>query len=292
MQSAKNQSWSAPLLKVVPGCGRRYRAQADGRVAFCHEQGRNRERRLSSCDANMPAIGAFSAMIGDCRKNDRQILTCKNADNAIRWREGERLDHLFEARCDQINAGAEAVVAEHAVYTFRDIDNRANQLARYLTVQGTQAGDRVGLMFDKSVDTYVALLAVLKRVPHGARRHAGKTRQISVPVSQVIRKPARESHRAVPAHLASHRCRQSEPDTHALAHITRRSSCTAQWPRQPPRGRCLHRGDLGQQLLAHTREHIEFALLPRHLKSLVSQRFGLFARCRFSAERCSSERTR
>ena len=101
-------------------------------------------------------------MIGDCRKNDRQILTCKNADNAIRWREGERLDHLFEARCDQMDAGAEAVVTERAVYTFRDVDNRANQLARYLIAQGTQAGDRVGLLFDKSVDTYIALLAVLK----------------------------------------------------------------------------------------------------------------------------------
>ncbi len=101
-------------------------------------------------------------MIADCRNHDRQILTCKNADNAIRWREGERLDHLFEARCDQLDAGAEAVITEHAVYTFRDVDNRANQLARYLIAQGTQAGDRVGLMFDKSVDTYIALLAVLK----------------------------------------------------------------------------------------------------------------------------------
>ena len=98
----------------------------------------------------------------DCRKHELQILTCKNADNAIRWREGERLDQLFERRCDQLDAGAEAVVTEEAVYSFQDVDNRANQLARYLIERGTQAGDRVGLMFDKSVDTYIALLAVLK----------------------------------------------------------------------------------------------------------------------------------
>ncbi len=35
-------------------------------------------------------------------------------------------------------------------------------MARYLIEQGIKSGDRVGLMFDKSVETYVALLAVLK----------------------------------------------------------------------------------------------------------------------------------
>lgn len=94
------------------------------------------------------------------------LLACKNADNAIRWTEGERLDQLFEQRCADFAASGDeghlAVVTDKGTYTFQDLDDRANQAARYLIEQGLGAGDRVGLLFDKSVETYVALLAVLK----------------------------------------------------------------------------------------------------------------------------------
>ena len=92
---------------------------------------------------------------------DDRILICANADNAIRWTEGERLNDLFERRCDEL-ADAEAVVTDAATYSFRDLDDRANQVARYLLSQGLKPGDRIGLVFDKTFDTYVALLAVLK----------------------------------------------------------------------------------------------------------------------------------
>ena len=94
------------------------------------------------------------------------MLVCKTADNAIRWKLGERLDHLFEQRCDQLAAeGAQGHVAidtGEVSWTFRDLDDRANQVARYLVDHGIGSGDRVALLFDKSVETYVALLAVLK----------------------------------------------------------------------------------------------------------------------------------
>lgn len=94
------------------------------------------------------------------------MLLRAQADNAIRWKDGERLDQLFEARCDDLDAvGTEthlAVITDERTYTFRDLDNRANQLARYLIANGVQAGDKVGLLLGKSFDTYVALLAVLK----------------------------------------------------------------------------------------------------------------------------------
>jgi len=94
------------------------------------------------------------------------MLICKHADNAIRWKDGERLDRLFEQRCDQLhasgNARPEAVVTDDAVFTFRELDDRANQVARFLIEQGLKSGDRIGLMFDRTVDSYVALLAVLK----------------------------------------------------------------------------------------------------------------------------------
>lgn len=84
----------------------------------------------------------------------------------LRWSEGERLDHVFEQCCDELEKTAggpvDAVVTANATYTYRDLDNRANQVARHLKARGIGAGDRVALMFDKSPETYVALIAVLK----------------------------------------------------------------------------------------------------------------------------------
>ena len=94
------------------------------------------------------------------------MLTCANYDNAIRWKEGERLSALFEERCDQFEKAGRAqqlaVITEEASFTYGELDARANQTARYLLRQGIGSGDRVALLFDKSYHTYVALLAVLK----------------------------------------------------------------------------------------------------------------------------------
>ena len=94
------------------------------------------------------------------------MLISKHADNSIRWKKGERLDQLFEQRCDKLdkidNGNHAAVITDTDTYTFRDLDNRANQVARYLIDQGVTSGDRVALLFDKTIERYVALLAVLK----------------------------------------------------------------------------------------------------------------------------------
>lgn len=94
------------------------------------------------------------------------MLTCANYDNAIRWKEGERLSELIERRCDHFEktgrANHLAVITEDLSLTYGELDARANQTARYLLKQGVRAGDRVALLFDKSYHTYVALLAVLK----------------------------------------------------------------------------------------------------------------------------------
>jgi non-ribosomal peptide synthetase-like protein len=87
------------------------------------------------------------------------VLSSK--DNALRWTEGERLHHLLEQACLRF-AENDAVAAGDAVITYRDLDRRANQVARYLIEEGIEPGDRVGLLLDKSVETYVALLAVMK----------------------------------------------------------------------------------------------------------------------------------
>ena len=113
---------------------------------------------LRELDPNSaPTTAAFE----DRPPAQRHVLVRDDIDNAIRWKDGERLDHVFEQCCDRF-AENDAVVADDAVLTYRELDNRANQVARYLREQGIASGDRVGLLFDKTVETYIALLAVMK----------------------------------------------------------------------------------------------------------------------------------
>ncbi|MCZ7657756.1 MAG: amino acid adenylation domain-containing protein [Xanthobacteraceae bacterium] len=90
----------------------------------------------------------------------RQVLTWPG-DNRIRWAEGERLHHLFERSAARF-ADAPAVVTDTMELSYRELDARANRVARHLIACGVRPGDRVALLFDRTVETYVALLAVLK----------------------------------------------------------------------------------------------------------------------------------
>ena len=94
------------------------------------------------------------------------MLICRDFDNAVRWQEGERLDTLFERTCDdqaKTNCGSDlAVITDGGAVTFKELDDRANQTARFLRKQGIGPGDRVGLLVSKSLHTYVAMLAILK----------------------------------------------------------------------------------------------------------------------------------
>lgn len=100
------------------------------------------------------------------RKDGDRVLRCTGYDDSIRWRRGQRLEHLFEQRCDQLLRGGQgehlAVDGGHEKLTYAELDARANQLARYLIGQGLRPGDRVALLSGQAVDGYVAMLAVLK----------------------------------------------------------------------------------------------------------------------------------
>lgn len=94
------------------------------------------------------------------------VLVDPKYDHTIRWRPGERLDHLFERRCDELREAGEADhIAVHAggvALRFDELDARANQLARALIAAGAAPGDRIGLLFDDATRGYVAMLAVMK----------------------------------------------------------------------------------------------------------------------------------
>jgi non-ribosomal peptide synthetase-like protein len=90
-----------------------------------------------------------------------QVVTREHTNNAVRWKPGERLNHLLEEACIRF-ADRDAVVTDETVLSYRELNRRANQVARHLIAQGIRSGDRIGLLFDKSPATYVAMLAVMK----------------------------------------------------------------------------------------------------------------------------------
>lgn len=94
------------------------------------------------------------------------ILMRSDVDNRPQWQPGERLHHLFEQRCDALQAEGRvdhlAVDGAGGALSYAALDARANRLARHLLALGHRSGDVLALLFDKSADSYAAMLAVLK----------------------------------------------------------------------------------------------------------------------------------
>jgi non-ribosomal peptide synthetase-like protein len=110
-------------------------------------------------DQGTRPIGAFGRVAN-------LVLTSGDADQSVRWTPGERLHHLFEERCDRFRAegdtGHLAVAGQDLAVTYPELDARANRMARFLRSQGVGPGARVGLVFDEPLQSYIAILAVLK----------------------------------------------------------------------------------------------------------------------------------
>ena len=97
---------------------------------------------------------------------DGRVLASADYDDSIRWREGDRLEWLFERRCDWLRRQGRgrhlAVDAMDGTLSYLGLDARANQMARFLVREGVRPGDRIGLLSDRAVDGYLGMLAVLK----------------------------------------------------------------------------------------------------------------------------------
>ncbi len=79
----------------------------------------------------------------------------------MRWRPGERLEQLFERRSEELG-DALAVDGPAGRVSYAELEARANRLARLLARRDVRGGDRVGLLFAEPLQSYVAMLAVLK----------------------------------------------------------------------------------------------------------------------------------
>jgi len=113
----------------------------------------------------------LSAMVADL---DREIATIEMLTEAetrqilqefntpdIAFQVEQTIVQAIETQVEKTPANP-AVQYESQVLTYRELDDRADRLARELSQHGIQPGSRVALLLPRSVDMIVALLGILK----------------------------------------------------------------------------------------------------------------------------------
>ena len=97
---------------------------------------------------------------------DSRVLVAGSTLEKPRTRPGEQLAEVFEeavdAHPDALAVETEGPDGTATGLTYRELDGRADRLARHLHEGGTGPGDVVGLLLDDPVEAYTAMLAVLK----------------------------------------------------------------------------------------------------------------------------------
>ncbi|SFJ92543.1 AMP-binding enzyme, partial [Paenibacillus sp. UNC496MF] len=94
------------------------------------------------------------------QEEQRQLLVDFNATKAEYPRD-KTIHELFEAQAEQTPDNV-AVVFGEARLTYRELNARANQLARVLRENGVKPDELVGLMAERSPELIVGILAILK----------------------------------------------------------------------------------------------------------------------------------
>lgn len=109
------------------------------------------------------------------KKSDKKLRTFKY----INKEEEELQLHVFNKKTQPLNSSNKtvidvledqviktpntiALVFEGDTITYAELDQRSNQLARYLLHKGIQSGDLVGICLDRSLEMVISILGILK----------------------------------------------------------------------------------------------------------------------------------
>ncbi|HEY5960990.1 MAG TPA: condensation domain-containing protein, partial [Polyangiaceae bacterium] len=94
-------------------------------------------------------------------EDERQTLLLTRNAATQQLPEVEHLHRLVERQVEQ-TPDAIALCCGKQEVTFRELNARANQLARHLCEHGAEVGARIGICLERSIDMMVAILAALK----------------------------------------------------------------------------------------------------------------------------------
>ncbi|KTC91903.1 Pls/PosA family non-ribosomal peptide synthetase [Legionella cincinnatiensis] len=72
-----------------------------------------------------------------------------------------QLHHFFERSVDHYSSNI-ALICDNAFISYQELECRANQLAHYLYEKKITKGSVVGILLERSVECYIAILAILK----------------------------------------------------------------------------------------------------------------------------------
>lgn len=100
-------------------------------------------------------------LLSELRLTERAAVIGRGPDRPLPWPAVATVHEAFEAQVDRT---PDAVAVRHARrnLTFRELDERANQLAHRLRGRGVRRGDRVGVSLGRTPELMVSLLGVLK----------------------------------------------------------------------------------------------------------------------------------
>ena len=93
--------------------------------------------------------------------NERNQLLLEWNDTARKYPSGDCIHELFEAQVGR-SPDAEAIVFANERLTYKVLNRRANQVARYLKERGVGPEARVGICMARSLEMVTAMLGVLK----------------------------------------------------------------------------------------------------------------------------------
>ncbi|MCB9096285.1 MAG: AMP-binding protein [Arcobacter sp.] len=80
-----------------------------------------------------------------------------NIDNDV-----SNINKVFEEQVNKVGQKKIAVICEDKKLTYKELNERSNQLANYLIKNGVIGGDLVAISMDRSIDIIISILAVLK----------------------------------------------------------------------------------------------------------------------------------
>ncbi|MEW6734730.1 MAG: amino acid adenylation domain-containing protein, partial [Acidobacteriota bacterium] len=116
------------------------------------------ENLLQSIVSNPQQSISSLALLSEAERH--QLLYQWN-DTDVQYRTDRCIHELFEEQVER-SPESVAVVFEDQMLSYRELNNRANQLAHYLRTMGIKPDQLVGLCMERSIEMVVAILGILK----------------------------------------------------------------------------------------------------------------------------------